>query len=134
MKLFPTIILIFVGRCSAVFDEIKDIQVNTLGVKTRLDAIRECPLLASPMLPFDYKEMFNETLPFNLIFAMYRFVQVDDLQQSISFVGAIDLFLAIQNCGYHNGTEMFYMVNDPNQWYPIIFHHSSKEDFYLPDG
>ena len=133
MKIFPAI-LMFVGYCSAVFDEIEDIQVDTSGANMRLKAIKECPLLASSMLHHDYKDKFNEIMPLNMVVSMYRLVEVDDLQQGISFVGAIDLTLTIENCGYENGTEMFYTVNDPNQWYPIIFHHSSKEDFFLPNG
>ena len=131
MKPLLAIIFISVGLALPDFDEIEDIRANTSSSKMRLKAIRECPLLVSSMLPFDYKEMFNEKLPIDLLFTMYRFVDIDDLQESISFVGALDLIVHIFNCGYENGTKIFYTVNHSNQWYPIIYHHTSKEHFDL---
>ena len=114
------------------YDEIKSVQASTSSAQMEMKAIRECPLLVSKNLPFDYKERYNETLALKFLFGIYRFVGINDVQQMLSFVGMVSMFYTFYNCGFENGRNISYTLNGQNQWIPRLYHDSAFEHVDLP--
>ena len=113
------------GCCDGQLQEIQD---NTKGALMKLKALTECPLLISSNLPYDYNEMYNKTLPLNANFVIGNFVGIDDLQQSVTIVGNLDIDLKLFNCGFENGSDIFFtMPKDSNQWLPRLYHDTAKD-------
>ena len=129
--IFQILASLFISIVTANFDEIEDIRANSSGAHMRMKAIRECPVLVSSTLPFDYKETFNKTLTLNLAFNFYYFISIDDLQQSFSTVASLDFTYTLDNCGFENGSEIYFTLQDTNQWVPRIYHGVSNEKFDL---
>ena len=115
--------------------QLQEIQDNTKGALMKLKALKECPLLISSTLPYDYKEMYNETLPLTFEFDIFRFVEIDDLQQSVTIVATMEISVKLYNCGFENGSEFFFtMPKDSNQWLPLLYHDTAKEVLQIVDG
>ena len=113
------------------YDEIKTLQTQTASAQLEMKAIRECLLLVSKNLPFDYRNRYNETLSLKLLFSMFRFVGIDDLRQSVSLVGMLSTYYTLNNCGFENGTNIFFTLSGRNQWVPRLYHDTAFEHLDL---
>ena len=114
------------------YDEIKAVQISTESAQMEMKAIRECPLLVSKNLPYDYRKRFNSTLPVNLKFSMYRFAGIDDVQQILSFVGMLTMFYSFYNCGFENGSNISFTLSGGNQWFPRLYHDTAFQYVDVP--
>ena len=127
---FVSIILAFPSFAQGdwdYYDEIKAVQASTSSAQMEMKAIRECPLLVSKNLPYDYKEFYNETLPMKFRISMYRFVGINDVQQLLSFVGILAINYTFYDCGFENGNNISFTLSGSNQWIPRLYHDSAFE-------
>ena len=130
---FVVFIVILPNLAIGDYEEIKVLQAQMPSAKLEVKAIRECPLTISKNLPFDYRSYYNETLPLKLLFAMYRFVGINDLQQTVSLVGILSIHYTLNNCGFENGTNITFVLSERNQWVPRLYYDTAMEHYYLPN-
>ena len=133
MKLQLVFFIFFldVALVSSMFDNFHKIRANTTSARYQMQAVEECPLLVSANLPFDYTDKYNSILPIDFIFSIYRFVEIDDLQQSVTVIGDIQLSIGLEDCGFYKGPELQYTLSGTEQWVPGIAHDNAKDHFDL---